>query len=215
VAEGTHGDPLRGECPLAEESFLLALERSTPVPGGGSAAAYAAMVGLALLEKIVRLESERPHPAPEESNDWEALLGRVRRSAEILRRLRDEDSEAYVRLAEARRSKDERAIQRAWEQAIACPVEIMEAAHKALFLAREAGEGCKGHLIADVLVVLQLLRAACRGAYHIATANLGMAARLPAWEGDLSRPAEICSRAEKMFVAAEKAILGRIMHERP
>jgi formiminotetrahydrofolate cyclodeaminase len=198
---------------VAEESFLLALERSTPVPGGGSTAAYAATVGLALLEKIVRLESERPHPAPEERNDWEALLGRVRRSAEIFRRLRDEDSEAYVRLAEARRSKDERAIQRAWEQAIACPVEIMEEAHKALLLAREAGEGCKGHLIADVLVVLQLLRAACRGAYHIATANLAMAARLPAWEGNLNTPVEIYRQGEGVFVEAEEAILARLTNE--
>ena len=195
---------------MAEEPFLLALERSAPVPGGGSAAAYAASVGLALLEKIVRLESERPRPAPEERPVWEALLGRVRRSAEIFRRLREEDSEAYVRLAEARRSKDERAIHGAWEQAIACPVGIMEEAHEALLLALEAGERCKGHLVADVLVVLQLLRAGWRGAYHIASANLGMAATLPTWKGDVTMPAELCTRAENLFVATEAAILARL-----
>ena len=195
---------------MAEEPFLLALERSAPVPGGGSAAAYAASVGLALLEKIVRLESERPRPAPEERPVWEALLGRVRRSAEIFRRLREEDSEAYVRLAEARRSKDERAIHGAWEQAIACPVGIMEEAHEALLLAREAGERCKGHLVADVLVVLQLFRAGLRGAYHIASANLGMAATLPTWKGNLTMPADICTRAENVFVEAEEAILARL-----
>jgi formiminotetrahydrofolate cyclodeaminase len=200
---------------VAEEPFLLALERSTPVPGGGSAAAYAASVGLALLKKIVRLESERPRSASEERHDWDALLGRVRRSAEIFRRLREEDSEAYVRLAEARRWKDERAIQGAWEQAIACPVEIMEEAHEALLLAREAGERCKGHLVADVLVVLQLLRAGCRGAHHIALANLGMAATLAAWKGELTVPTEICTRAENLFVAAEEAILARIRRETP
>lgn len=195
---------------MAEEPFLLALERSTPVPGGGSAAAYAASVGLALLEKIVRLESERPRLAPAERRDWEALLGRVRRSAEICRRLREEDSEAYVRLAEARRSKDEGVIHGAWEQAIACPVGIMEEAHNALLLAREAGEHCKGHLVADILVVLQLLRAGWRGAYHIASANLGMAATLPTWKGDLTMPAELCARAENLFVATEAAILARL-----
>ena len=195
---------------MAEEPFLLALARSTPVPGGGSAAAHTALVGLALLEKIVRLESERPRPAPEERPLWEALLGRVRRSAEIFRRLRTVDSEAYVRLAEARRSKDKRAIHQAWEQAIACPVGIMEEAREALLLAREAGERCKGHLVADVLVVLQLLRAGVRGAYHIASANLGMAAALPTWRGDLTVPAEICTRAENVFVEAEEAILARL-----
>ena len=198
---------------MAEEPFLLALERSTPVPGGGSAAAYAASVGLALLEKIVRLESERSGRAPEERLDWEALLGRVRRLAEIFRRLRDEDSDAYVRLAEARRSKDEQAIHGAWEQAIACPMAIMEEAHEALLLAREAGERCKGNLVADVLVVLQLLRAGCRGAYHIASANLGMGATLPAWKGELTTPAELCTRAENLFVAAERAILARVRQE--
>lgn len=198
---------------MAEEPFLLALERSTPVPGGGAAAAYAASVGLALLEKIVRLESERPRSAPAERRDWEALLGRVRRSAEIFRRLREEDSEAYVRLAEARRSHDEGVIHGAWEQAIACPVGIMEEAHDALLLAREAGEHCKGHLAADILVVLQLLRAGWRGAYHIASANLGMAATLPTWKGDLTMPAELCARAEDLFVATETAILARIRQE--
>ncbi|HYR02942.1 MAG TPA: cyclodeaminase/cyclohydrolase family protein, partial [Syntrophobacteria bacterium] len=117
--------------------------------------------------------------------------------------------------AEARHSKDERAIHGAWEQAIACPVRIMEEAHDALLLAREAGEHCKGHLVADVLVVLQLLRAGWRGAYHIASANFGMAARLPTWRGNLTMPAEVCTRAEKVFVAAEKAILARNMHETP
>jgi len=210
VAEGTREDPLRRVCLEAEEPFLLALERSTPVPGGGSAAAYAASVGLALLAKIIRLESERPRPAAEERHDWEDLLGRVHRSAGAFRRLRDEDSETYVRLAEARRSQNEGAIQGAWEQAIACPVEIMQEADEALLLAREAGERCKGHLVADVLVVLQLLRAACRGAYHIASANLGMAARLRAWKGDLSRPTELCTRVENLFVATENAILARL-----
>jgi len=200
---------------VAEEPFLLALERSRPVPGGGSAAAYAASVGLALLEKVVRLESERPRSASGERRDWDALLRRVRRSAEIFRRLREEDSEAYVRLAAARRSKDERAIQGAWEQAIACPVEIMEEAHEALLLAREAGEHCKGHLVLDVLVVLELLRAGCRGAYHIASGNLGMAATLPAWKGELTMPTDTCTRAENLFVAAAEAILARIRQETP
>jgi formiminotetrahydrofolate cyclodeaminase len=210
MAEGTHGDPPRRGCPVAEEPFLLALERSTPVPGGGSAAAYAASVGLALLEKIVRLESERPRPAAEERHDWEGLLGRVRHSAETFRRLREEDSETYVRLAEARRSRDEQAIREALEQAIACPVEIMKGANEALLLAREAGERCKVHLVADVLVVLQLLWAACRGAYHIASANLGIAGRSPAWKGDLTRPAETCVQAKGVFVTAEEAILARV-----
>jgi formiminotetrahydrofolate cyclodeaminase len=167
-------------------------------------------VGLALLEKIVRLESERPRPTPEERPRWEALLGRVRRSAEILARLLEEDSEAYVRLAEARRSKDEWAIHGAWEQAISCPLSIMNEAREALLLAREAGHRCKLHLVADVLVVLQLLRAGLGGAYHVAAANLRMAATRPIWNGALNTPAESYRQGERVFVEAEEAILARL-----
>ena len=42
------------------DSFIAALSNpNQPVPGGGAAAAYAGSVGLALLEKIVRLEMRR------------------------------------------------------------------------------------------------------------------------------------------------------------
>ena len=41
------------------DSFLEALARPEPVPGGGAAAAHGACVGLALLEKIVLVELRR------------------------------------------------------------------------------------------------------------------------------------------------------------
>jgi hypothetical protein len=86
----------------------------------------------------------------------------------------------------------------------------MEEAHDALLLAREAGEHCKGHLVADILVALQLLRAGWRGAYHIASANLRMAATLPTWKADVTMPGELCARAENLFAATEAAILARL-----
>jgi formiminotetrahydrofolate cyclodeaminase len=82
------------------DSFLEALARPEPVPGGGAAAAHGACVGLALLEKIVLVELRRSD-IPSESR-WQNLLEEVRRSSTTLLRLRDEDGEAYVRFAQAR-----------------------------------------------------------------------------------------------------------------
>jgi hypothetical protein len=86
----------------------------------------------------------------------------------------------------------------------------MKKAHEALLLAREAGHRCKLHLVADVLVVLQLLRAGLGGAYHVAAANLRMAATRPIWNGALNTPAESYRRGERVFVEAEEAILARL-----
>ncbi len=48
----------------------------------------------------------------------------------------------------------------------------MEEAHKGLTLVSRAGKHCKVHLLSDLLVVCELLRAAINGAYRIALANL-------------------------------------------
>ncbi len=194
---------------MLETPFLIALSRSKPVPGGGAAAAYAALIGLALLEKIVRLESERPRPGADEGRFWADLLAEVRRSADILNRLCEKDSEAYAALAAARRSKDAAGLQAAQEEAIACPVRIMSEASEALLLAREAGIRCKEHLAADVLVVCQLLRAGVCGAHHIATANLRMMAAVPLGDRDVKAPHEIHREAERLFQEVEGAILAK------
>jgi formiminotetrahydrofolate cyclodeaminase len=189
---------------------LLALSRSEPVPGGGAAAAYAALVGLALLEKVVRIESRRPRLGPDERRFWADLLAQVQRSAGILGDLCDRDSEAYVALAAARRLKDAGALQAAWEEAIACPVRIMRDANEALSLARQTGNRCKEHLAADVLVVCQLLRAGACGAYHIASANLRRVRDIPFRDRDLKAPHELHRQVENVFREVEGAILSRV-----
>jgi formiminotetrahydrofolate cyclodeaminase len=195
---------------VLETPFLLALSRSEPVPGGGAAAAYAALVGLALLEKVVGLESKRPRLGADESRSWADLLDGVRRSAGILGGLCERDSEAYAALAAARRSKDAGALRAAQEEAIACPLRIMREANGALLLARETGTRCREHLAADVLVVCQLLRAGACGAYHIASANLRLTADIPFRAHDLKAPHEVYREGENVFKEVEGAILSRV-----
>ena len=195
---------------MLETPFLLALSRSEPVPGGGAAAAYAALVGLALLEKVCRLESQRPRLGVDEGPSWADLVAGVRRSAGILGDLCEKDSEAYKALAAARRAEAAAALQAAQEEAIACPVRIMTEANEALLLARATGIRCKEHLAADVLVACQLLRAGVRGAYHIASANLRMMADISSYGHDLKALHDLHRQAEEVFQEVEGAILSRV-----
>jgi formiminotetrahydrofolate cyclodeaminase len=155
------------------DSFLEALARPEPVPGGGAAAAHAACVGLALLEKIVLVELRRSD-IPSESR-WQNLLDEVRKSSATLLRLRDEDGEAYVLFAQARAfGKGAEEILDLLKQAIDSPMAIMKGAKSSLDLVARAGNHCKGHLLSDLLVVCEILRAAINGTHRITQANLGL-----------------------------------------
>ncbi|MBW1841520.1 MAG: cyclodeaminase/cyclohydrolase family protein [Deltaproteobacteria bacterium] len=144
-----------------------------PVPGGGAAAAHAALVGLALLEKIVRVEHQRCLNDPEMAVFWENLLARVLTSTDSLHQLRDEDGKRYMHFVETKSAgKSRHVVLEAIQQVIDCPVKIMEESHEALGLVLPAGKHCKRHLLSDLLVVGELLRAASRGACWIVQANL-------------------------------------------
>ena len=155
------------------DSFLQALAAPRPIPGGGAAAAHGACVGLALLEKIVLVELKRDQIASDYS--WSDLLEEVKASSKTLLQLRDEDGRAYLRFAKAKTfgNSDEDTLE-ALKAAIESPIKIMEEAKIGLELVARAGKHCKGHLLSDLLVVCELLRAAIDGTYRIAQANLGV-----------------------------------------
>ena len=155
------------------DSFLEALAAPRPIPGGGAAAAHGACVGLALLEKIVLVELKRDQITSDYS--WSDLLEEVRTSSRTLLQLRDEDGRAYLRFAKAKTfgNSDEDTFE-ALKAAIESPLNIMREAKIGLELVARAGKHCKGHLLSDLLVVCELLRAAVDGNYRIAQANLGV-----------------------------------------
>ena len=156
-----------------DDSFIEALVKPKPVPGGGAAAAHGAFVGLALLEKIVTVEFQRSS-VPSEP-DWKNLLQEVKEASRTILQLRDEDGKAYIRFAQAKTfGKGKKEVLEALHQAIESPTRIMEEANEALNLVARAGTHCKGHLISDLLVVCELLRAAIYGAHGIAQANVGL-----------------------------------------
>ena len=192
------------------ESFLEALAKQMPVPGGGAAAAYAGAVGLALLEKIVRVELQRQPTDSELQSFWHELLKQVSSLAETLIQLRDEDGRVYMRFAEAKTAGlSEKEIVAALEQAIESPLKIMETGHESLDRVFKVGERCKKHLVSDLLVVCDLLRAAFHGAYRIAQANLLVmpdSSRRGDYQGMLSRRRDRCREA---FRQVERSLLER------
>ena len=155
------------------DSFLASLANTQPIPGGGAAAAYTASVGLALLEKIVRLEMQRDEMPFELSLTGKTLLGKVAALKEAFVRLRNEDGEAYLRWAAIKTSEENGdVIEDALRAATACPISIVEGIQEALECVIEAGKHAKRHLLSDLLAVCEILNGAGKAAAHIACANL-------------------------------------------
>ena len=97
----------------------------------------------------------------------------------------------------------------ALEEAVACPLRIMQQAQEGLVLMAQGGAGCALHLVADLLVACELLGAAFRGAHHIARANLPLMRqddRRAVWAEDLSHTLRAL---EAEFQQVQAELLGR------
>jgi formiminotetrahydrofolate cyclodeaminase len=172
-----------------DSPFLHTLAQARPDPGGGAAAAHGAALGLALLEKVVRLEHQRQEGAARPQFPWDDLLRRVRQVADAVLRLQEADILAYFNLVKARESCDPSSRAGALEEALSCPLRIMQQAQEGLAMIAQGGARCKMHLLADLLVACELLGAAFRGAHHIAWANLCLMSDSPrraVWAADLA-----------------------------
>lgn len=152
-------------------SFLQELARARPDPGGGAAAAYGAVLALALVEKVLLLELGRSQPMTRR-RFWEELLSRVRHLSGRLAQLQGEDVRAYAQLSRARVAGEAEALPAALKEAVSCPGRIIQQVHQALKLLSQVAGHCRKHLVADLLVACEFLGAALQGAHHIASANL-------------------------------------------
>lgn len=155
-----------------DDSFLDALRRPQPDPGGGSAAAHGALTAVCLLQKVAVLEKNRASEGSHHKRWWSAVLDQILALAEDFRRLRGEDAEAYRRLAEA--IKTEKASKDQDEAAVDAsrvPLTIMETSARALKTAHAVGERCARRLWADVAVAAEFLGSAVQGAFWIGLAN--------------------------------------------
>jgi formiminotetrahydrofolate cyclodeaminase len=203
VAHSDHGRSMNS-------AFLQALAQARPDPGGGAAAAHSAALGVALLTKVAQLELQRPRPLRKPGLPWSDLLARAQLVSAALLRLQEEDVRAYFKLTQARTSSDPGEMAAALEEAVACPLRIMQQAQDGLTLMAQAGAGCALHLVADLLVGCELLGAGWRGAHHIARANLPLMtqdSRRAVWDETLSHTLEAI---EAEWQRARGELMGRM-----
>jgi formiminotetrahydrofolate cyclodeaminase len=157
-------------------SFIEDLARAQPDPGGGSAAAYGITLSLALVEKVVRLELQRAERQSDRIYLWENSLAQLRQLRVVLAQLQERDIQAYFKLMEARAAAGAQSQEmlEAVQEAVNCPLQIMKQAMIALAVVSWTGGYCRKHLVSDLLVSCEMIRAALQGAYHIACANLDL-----------------------------------------
>jgi methenyltetrahydrofolate cyclohydrolase len=192
-----------------DSAFLKALAQARPDPGGGAAAAHSGALGIALLEKVVRLEQRRQSTGGDPASFWSGLLAEVRLVAAGLQRLQAEDVEAYFQFTRARAQGDPDVLAAALDEAVACPLRIMQQAREGLCLLCRGGSRCRPHLVSDLLVACELLGAAFRGAHHIARANLplmGQDPRRAIWAANLTHT---LAALESEFLQAQAGLLAR------
>lgn len=195
----------RTMCPL----FIQELAQPRPDPGGGAAAAFGGMVGLALLEKVAQLEAQRPANQGNRQA-WEEKLEQIRRLTEDLDRLREEDVLAYRHLARVLNSgAPDPERQEVIKFATAVPREIMARAGEALGLVAWVGAACKKHLVSDLQVAREFLGAALQGAYHIARANLPLLADLATHEEFSRKLSEAAAQGNEAFLQAGEILAAR------
>jgi formiminotetrahydrofolate cyclodeaminase len=190
------------------DSFIDALASPEPVPGGGAAAAHGACVGLALLEKIIKVELQRT--GEHSGAEWKNLLQEVKKSATALVQLRDEDGRTYMRFAQAKTlGKDKIEILGSLQQTIECPIRIMEEANEAVNYVARAGMHCKDHLVSDLLVVCELLRATISGAHRIAQANLSLMETAPERNGYQDRLEQLLTGSRELYESVVSTLIQR------
>jgi formiminotetrahydrofolate cyclodeaminase len=170
------GGPGRMACPGVLDmldGFISRLEQARPDPGGGAACAHGALVGLALVRKVVLLELSRDSKQDGSKDGRLTSISTVEALQNQCLALREKDTEAYLNMARVRASEDSsEKFSAALAQAIECPCRIIDTSLVALDCVLQTARNCKKHLLPDLMVAAEFLAAAINGAAHIALANV-------------------------------------------
>jgi methenyltetrahydrofolate cyclohydrolase len=165
---------------LPVSGLIAAFGSTSPTPGGGSASALAGAAGAALLAMVAAMPKNRASTA-DDASLLRAAGTRCGALSDALLHLVDRDSEAYDAVVAAYRlpkaSEDEKAarraeIQAAMKKAAETPLETMRHAGEALVEAPVIARLGNANAASDVVVAIELLSAAARGARANVEINL-------------------------------------------
>jgi methenyltetrahydrofolate cyclohydrolase len=169
---------------LTERPFrelVAAFADPSPTPGGGSAAALTASVGLALLAMVAAMKRTR-HGSEEDRLTLDRAGEAVRHLGDHALALVEDDAAAYDGVVEAYRrprATDEeraarrRAVQAALRGAVETPLEVMRTCRAGLTAAAEIAGAGNPSASSDVGVATELLAAAAWSAALNVRVNLG------------------------------------------
>ena len=175
-------------------AFSDDLASAAPVPGGGSAAAYAGAIGAALAAMTGRIAARK-----EPSDATQGLITESDNLRTDFLRLVDDDSAAFARVAEAmklpRKTEEEKAarkerLQSALLAASRVPLEIAKTSRRLLDMCERGMEGTSPATVSDVGVGAIMAEAALRSAalnVMINLASLTDAAQVKSLSEDLDR----------------------------
>jgi glutamate formiminotransferase/formiminotetrahydrofolate cyclodeaminase len=177
---------------LTLPAFGEALASDAPVPGGGSAAAYAGAMGAALVAMVARIALRKV-----DDGALRAHVGEMDALRRDFLRLVDDDSAAYARVAEAmklpkstdeeKRARGER-MQAALLGAARVPLQVAGASRRLLEACERGLENAPAAAVSDIGVGALMAEAALRGAalnVKINLASLKDRAQVSALSGDL------------------------------
>jgi formiminotetrahydrofolate cyclodeaminase len=152
------------------QDYTDQLSRREPVPGGGSAAALTAALGLGLISMVTNYSIGRKANTKAVEKRLAAIVAQSELMRLRLLELTSLDSEAYLKVTEAR-SLDKRAQREAAKYARAVPKEICALCYKAVGLTPYLVEKGNPYLVSDVEVALELLTSAFNGARVMVRVN--------------------------------------------
>ncbi|HEX3629338.1 MAG TPA: cyclodeaminase/cyclohydrolase family protein [Candidatus Dormibacteraeota bacterium] len=152
--------------------YLQGLRSTAAVPGGGSAAALAAAMGVGLVSMVAKLSARKA----KDDHDRALLTELVPRLDELSVRLIDlsqQDIDAYRAVIDARKSAaGVTEMERAYEQAAEVPLSTAIAAGEAIDLALQVSERAWDMTASDLAVGNDLLQAGKAGALGNVAINL-------------------------------------------
>jgi glutamate formiminotransferase/formiminotetrahydrofolate cyclodeaminase len=155
------------------DAFSAETASESPAPGGGSISAYVGALGISLATMVANLSSHKKgwDNRWEEFSDWAEKGEALRRE---LLRLVDADTRAFNGImnafglpkgTEAEKTARKAAIQQATRYAIEVPLQVMEAAAKAMPIARAMAETGNPNSVSDAGVGALCIRSAVMGAF--------------------------------------------------
>jgi formiminotetrahydrofolate cyclodeaminase len=152
------------------QEYLGQLSRREPVPGGGSAAALTAAMGVGLISMVANYSIGRKSNTKAVEKRLAQILEHSEPMRQRLLELTSLDSEAYLKVSAAR-SLDKKAQARAAKEAKAVPSEVCQLCYKAVQLTPYLAQKGNPYLLSDIEVALELLMSAFNGARIMVRVN--------------------------------------------